>query len=131
MVQRLQNRAARIITGNYSRDVDGIDIVKELGWMNVRQRRDYFTAVLVYKSLNGLAPSHISDLYTYVRDVSTYCTRSVVTDQLSVPKVNKHMFTQSLQYNGPKLWNTLPHSLRSADTLGIFKCGCRKFILDQ
>ena len=36
-VQRLQNRAAIILTGN----TRGIDLVKTLGLMNVSQRRDY------------------------------------------------------------------------------------------
>ena len=129
MVQRLQNRAARIITANYDRDVRGIDIVKELGWMNVSQRRDYFTAVLVYKSLHGIAPDHLSDLFTYVRDINRYSTRSTSTNELFVPRVKKSIFMRSLQYNGAKLWNSLPQSLRSAGTLGIFKHGCKSFIL--
>ena len=131
MVQRLQNRAARIITGNYERDVSGIDIVRELNWMNVRQRRDYFTAILEYKSLNGLAPDHIGDLFTYTRDINAYCTRSTTTDELHVPRANKQLFTQSLQYNGAKLWNLLPQSLRSANSLGVFKHGCRNFFLNN
>ena len=42
-VQRLHNRAARIITGDFDYvHVRGIDIVKNLKWMNVVQRPDYF-----------------------------------------------------------------------------------------
>ena len=49
-VQRLQNRAARIITGNFDYiNVRGIDIVKRLQWMNVIERRDYFVALTVFK----------------------------------------------------------------------------------
>ena len=45
-VQRLQNRAARIITGEFDYiHVRGIDIVNNLKWMNVIQRRDYFVAL--------------------------------------------------------------------------------------
>ena len=45
-MQRLQNRAARIITGEFDYiHVRGIDIVKNLKWMNVIQRRDYFVAL--------------------------------------------------------------------------------------
>ena len=40
-VQRLQNRAARILTGNFDYvNTRGIDLVKTLGLMNVSQRRD-------------------------------------------------------------------------------------------
>ena len=44
-VQRLQKRVARIITGDFDYvHVRGIDIVNNLKWMNVTQRRDYFVA---------------------------------------------------------------------------------------
>ena len=47
-VQRLQNRAARIITGNFDYvHVRGIDIAKQLKWMNVIERRDSFMALSV------------------------------------------------------------------------------------
>ena len=131
MIQRLQNRAARIIIGNYSRDVSGIDLVKDLGWLNVRQRRDYFTSILVFKALNEMAPNHISDLFTYTRDTHTYCTRSASTDNLNVPRVKKHVFSQSLKYNGPMLWNSLSQSLRSACSLGVFKHNCRNFMINK
>ena len=64
-VQRLQNRAARIITGNFDYiNVRGIDIVKRLQWMNVIERRDYFVALTVFKCIRGMAPTYISDCIT-------------------------------------------------------------------
>ena len=48
-VQRLQNRAARILTGNYDYvNPRGIYLVKTLGLMNVSQRRDYFMIILMF-----------------------------------------------------------------------------------
>ena len=41
-VQRIQNRAARIILNKHDRiSVRGIDLIKELGIMNIEERRDY------------------------------------------------------------------------------------------
>ena len=46
-MQRLQNRAARIITGNFDYvHVRGIDIVKQLKWMNVIERMDKYYGTL-------------------------------------------------------------------------------------
>ena len=60
-VQRLQNYASRIVTGNFDYvHSRGIDIVKSLFWMNVRQRRNYFTLLMVFKCLNGIAPRYLS-----------------------------------------------------------------------
>ena len=60
ILQRLQNRAAPIISDNFDWDVRGIDIVKDLGWLNVCQRRNYYTIITAYKSLVGLQPSYIT-----------------------------------------------------------------------
>ena len=58
-VQRLQNRAARILTGNFDYvNTRCIDLVKNLGLMNVTQRRDYFMIIMMFKSIHGLVPDY-------------------------------------------------------------------------
>ena len=48
-IQRLQNRAARIITGNHDYvNTRGIELVKTLKWMCVSQRRYYFMLLLLF-----------------------------------------------------------------------------------
>ena len=90
ILQRLQNQAARIISDNFDWNVRGIDIVKDLGWLNVCQRRDYFTAITVY--IAGLQPSYITDLFTLSRDNATRKTRSCCTIKLFSPKAYKSSF---------------------------------------
>ena len=58
-IQKFQNRAARIITNNFNWDIRSVNIVKDLGWLNIKQRRDYFVGLLVFKSLNNLSPDYI------------------------------------------------------------------------
>ena len=54
-VQRLQHRAARILTGNVDHvNTRGIDLVNTLGLMNASQRRDYFMIILMFTSIHGL-----------------------------------------------------------------------------
>jgi hypothetical protein len=120
-VQRLQNRAARIITGNFSWETRGIDLVEQLGWQSVVQRRDYFTAVLVFKALNGIAPVYIQDLFTFCHDINIRSTRNTAGNNLYVPQINKCVFGQSLQYNGARIWNELPDNVKNANTLSAFK----------
>ena len=67
----MQNRAARILKGNYDCDnTRGIDLVKTLGLMNVSQRRDYFMIILMFKSIHGLVPNYLSDEITMQRDIA-------------------------------------------------------------
>ncbi len=38
------NRAARIIRGNFFEyDIRGVELLRQLGLMNLKERRDYFT----------------------------------------------------------------------------------------
>ena len=128
-VQNLQNRAARIITGNYSRDIRGVDLVKDIGWFNIRQRRDYFVALLVFKSLNRMTPDYMTDMFTYAHEIGTYKTRSAFQNTLCVPRINKHVFSQSIQVTGPRVWNSLPSELRTADSFLSFKLLLKQFLL--
>ena len=68
-VQRLQNRVARNITGDFDYvHVRGMDIVKK--WMNVIQRRDYFVALSVFKCIHGMSPSYMCDCITMYNEIA-------------------------------------------------------------
>ena len=66
LFQSLQNRAARIITNNFDWNVIGITTVKNLGWLNVCQQRDYFTALTVHTSFTGFQPNCIADCFYFI-----------------------------------------------------------------
>ena len=66
ILQRPQNRAARIISDNFDWNVRGIDIVKDL---------------VIYTSIVGLQPSYITDMFTLSRDIATRRTRSCCTNK--------------------------------------------------
>ena len=53
ILQKLQNRLARIITKYYNYQIGGLDIVKQLGWMNVKERYQYFVAAFMFKYYHG------------------------------------------------------------------------------
>ena len=96
LLQSLQNREARIITNNFDCNVSGITLGKNIGWLNVCQRRDYFTALAVYKSLAGLQPTYIAHLFTLSGYIAASITRSHFTSKLYSPKANKRCFKCSL-----------------------------------
>ena len=62
-IQKLQNRAARLLAQNFDWNIRGIDIVRGLGWQNVKERYCFLSCCLTYKSLNNLAPYYLSDLF--------------------------------------------------------------------
>ena len=48
------------------------DMMRDLNWLNIKQRHDLHTAVLTYKIKNDLAPAYLSKLLTDVSDVNMY-----------------------------------------------------------
>ena len=76
-----------------------------------------------------MSPDYMSELFTYTHEVGAYNTRSTVHKILCVLKVNRHIFSQSIQYNGPRIWNSLPIELHTAESLNIFKSRLKAFIL--
>ena len=78
-----------------------MNIVKDLGWLNIKQRRDYFEGLLVFKSLNNLLPDYITDKFTMTSEIACRSTRSTSDKKLILPKANKVIYTSSLEHTGP------------------------------
>ena len=97
--------------------------------MNIEQRCNYFTSINVFKSLNGIAPSQMQNMFIPVSH--NLNTRSVENSLLYAPKPNIEMFKMSLQYRGCKLWNSLPDSIRNCEELCIFKSMLKHYIISQ
>ena len=45
-----------IITKNYNYQIRGLDIVKQLGWMNVKECYQYFVATFMFIYYHGALP---------------------------------------------------------------------------
>ena len=63
MLQKLQNRAARIVT-NSSYDAHAANLIKELKWPTAHDMIKQETATIVFKSISCLAPTYLSTLFT-------------------------------------------------------------------
>ena len=84
--------------------------------MKVRRMR--YLCVEIYKTLNDPNPGYMKDIFQVQQ--SAYSTRRPYNKK--VPRVNQTTFgTRSIRYEGAKIWNHLPNSLKSAETLEIFK----------
>ena len=71
LVQRVQNHAARLITGNFDYiNCRGIDLIKSLNLYTIRERRDYFLTILMFKAIHGMAPMYLSDRIVMNFDVN-------------------------------------------------------------
>lgn len=118
-LQLVQNAAARLLTG--TRKFEHISpVLASLHWLPVHFRIHFKILLFVFKSLNGLAPSYLSELlHPYVPRCSL---RSADQLLLRVPKTRLKLrgdpaFSVAL----PKLWNELPLHIRQASSVSNFK----------
>jgi len=126
-IQRMQNYAARIVVNNFDYiNVRGANLVKELHWMNVKDRCSYFTCILTFKCLHSLAPNYVCDDFTLNCDTNFYSTRSHPMNVV-IPKCHRSCF----KFNASILWNQLPTACKNAHTLGAFKYYLKRHILSD
>ena len=62
-LQKLQNRAARVITRS-SYDTSASILLNRLNWDNLSTRRKKLKATLMLKIINGLSPAYLQDLFS-------------------------------------------------------------------
>ena len=70
-LQKLQNRTARIIT-RAGYEIRSIDILSSLNWCDLETRRKSQKATVMNKIINGIAPSHLSELFVHVNVTHDY-----------------------------------------------------------
>jgi len=88
----------------------------QLHWLPVKQRIDFKLAVLVYKSLHGLAPPYLSDDCQLVTDVGRRHLRSSDVYTCVVPRTQSQIGDRSFSVAGPRLWNNQPREIRRRGT---------------
>ena len=105
-------------------------ILIDLHWLPVEYRITYKILLLVYKAINGLSPSYISNLLSFC--TSSYSLRSCSNKLLQVPRSKlKSYGDRRFSIAGPKLWNSIPASLRNADSLNSFKKHLKTYLIRQ
>ena len=128
-LQMVQNAAARFLTG--TRKYEHITpILMSLNWLPVHYRVHMKILMFVFKSLNGLAPSYLSELV--IVNVPGRCLRSTSNYNLYQPRSRlKSRGDRAFAVAGPRLWNSLPVSLRSLSSLYEFKLNLKVYLLER
>ena len=81
---RLQNRAVRVLTRS-SYDADAKQLLKEVGWANLKTCHQKLKAEMFHKSLNGLAPNYLSSKFIERSYVVTSCNFRNSDNELAIP----------------------------------------------
>ena len=120
-VQKLQNRAARIITRS-SYDVRSTDILATLGWETLEKRRFNMKKKLMTKIMNGKAPKYLEDLFRPSQSNTALVLRDS-ENKLAVPQPKTDCFKQPFSYSGALLWNNVTATERKVARFLLFNIG--------
>ena len=115
-IKCIQGRALRLIHDDYESDYNVLLDRSNTGTMKVKRMRAL--CIEIYRTLNSLSPKYVKELFKLNSPVYS----SGRSQNLHGPGVNQTTFgLKSIQYEGPKIWNHLPNSIKSAENLKIFK----------
>ena len=112
ILQKLQNRAARIVT-NSSYDARADALIEKLNWPTISEIIKRETTNMVYKSLNGPLPMHLSNIFSRNSSRDTVYLRNSESD-LRVSLFKNTNGQKSFAYLGAHLWINLESEVKTA-----------------
>ena len=101
-LQKLHNRAARVITGD-TYEIRSFDILKKLNWKTLGERRKEQKIVYVPKALTSKCPENITNMFKISKS-DRYNLRSN-NKTLMLPKPKTNLMKRTFGYTAAKGWN--------------------------
>ena len=125
-LERLQNAAARVITG--SKKFDHVKpLLHKLHWLPIEDRITFKILLLTYKSLNEKGPVYLRELFQ-LRDPPR-TLRSVHALILDYPRTKLASYgDRAFSIAAAVKWNRLPQKIRASVSVNAFKCQLKSYL---
>ena len=118
-LQSLQNKAVRTIAGQSYEYTDHNRLLKEFGWLSVRNLIKLDMGGVYVQTQNGMAPEEFSQVFVYVGNIQDYLTRSAQNGNLQLPEMKLKGAQGSISYSVAKLWNSIPQRSGRQSSLSL------------
>jgi len=118
-LQVLQNRAARVVLQLNLQASSVLNLHEKLSWQYLAGRRRDHVCIMVYKCINGLAPTYLSSIFSHNHNLHNYQTRQ--TSLLYKPFFKTTTGQRTFSYRGAKHFNSLPAYIKQVQSLNSFK----------
>jgi len=92
-------------------------VLRQLHWLQVRQRVDFKVATFVHRSLSGISLTYLADDCRLVADARERRLRSTESRTCVVARTYSSFGDRAFAAAGPVLWNSLPSHPKEADLL--------------
>ena len=119
-LQLILNSAFRLVAG--ARMYDHVTpLLRDRHWLPIAERVDYKLCTLVFRCLQGNAPSYLADHVRLTSVGRRSGLRSADARTLDVPRTRLSFGDRAFCTAGPRAWNSLPLHVHSAQSMSIFK----------
>ena len=127
----LQRKMARFCLFMGPRDHIGLDELRNLSWLSIPRRVDYFKILHVYRILNCISAGYLNGSYGVISGVHDHGTRSATGGDIYLPNNFSSTFRHSFYVTAAKAWNKLPANLRTVSSLYVFRRKLHTFLLNS
>ena len=121
-IGQVQQRAARWTASNFDRQSSVTEMVKQLGWRSLEQRRADARLCLFYKVIHGLVAVPLPDYIHHSNRISRYCYSMTFRQVSTSTDYYKFSFFPLAIVQ----WNSLPESVACLQSLDAFKAAVCK-----
>ena len=130
-LQLVFNRAARLIVGTAPRERI-TPVLIDLHWLPIKARIVFKICVLTYIALSTGKPAYLRNkLSKFTTELGVSIRHSHDPHRLNEPRMNKEIGTRSFKYSAPRLFNSLPRSMKDSGNLKVFKKKLKTFLFNE
>ena len=122
----LQKKAVRIISGAPPRTHTD-PLFSSLGFLKIHDINHLQQCALIFSWVNFSLPPQFKTLLNFNFNYHNHFTRS--SSHLHIPLHRTTSFQRNIQFTGPKLWNSLPHSILNSKSKKNFCVRVKKHLL--
>ena len=115
-INKLHERALRLV---YNDNLSSFEtLLEKSGSVKIHHKNLQQLAIEIYKALNDLSSSLMSELFTF-KNTSYNLRAGKKLDSNNIKTVNYG--TESISYLAPKIWELVPNEIKKSNSLNVFK----------
>ena len=122
-INRLRERCLRVVYNNNQNTFE--ELLELDNSVSIHYKNLQCLAIELYKIFNGISP----DIMKNVFPLNTSSTYDIRNREIFYTRPVKSVYhgTESLSYLAPEIWELVPESIKSAESLSVFKIRIKKW----
>ena len=122
-LERIQRRAARYVTNRHRNTSSVSDMLQQLNWQTLQDRRYRAILTMTFKIRNNYVAV---PMLPYLANADSRSTRYSGLNTISIASTRTNYLQHSFFYKAPILWNSLPIETRALTDLTVFRTALEK-----